>query len=113
MPDFITVERKRESIRRANVLGALDACDPVPIRDTDLLNHLQQQYPDAGFTLTKVKKDMKYLDGHGLALLRYGKDDNFWDVQNGGTWSATISSQGVDYLAGYGENIPGVFRSGD
>jgi hypothetical protein len=112
MKTFTDAEKKREAIRRANLLMALDYCDPMPVKDADLLGHMRENYPHDDFSMKSLRKALKYLEGHGLALVRYGKNDSFWD-DAASTWIAGISAHGTDYISGFGPALSGVYRAED
>jgi len=111
MNTFNAQEHRREAIRRWHVLLALHNCDPLPLVDSSLLSLLQAAYPDLGFGQTELRRMLKYLEGHGLVLIRYVNGGGYW-TDHAGAWMATVSSDGVDFVMGFGPEIPGIFRAG-
>jgi hypothetical protein len=103
VPDFRTKELRREAIRRGLVLVRLKLNHPYPTCDSSLQAQLQVDYPETEYQFSEleVRQILDYLSGHKLIQLEIGAT----------RWAAKINSQGIDYLAGVGESMPGVNRS--
>lgn len=113
MHSFTDQQARQEAIRAARVLSALELNDPAPVTDSALLSQLQSAEPGLSYTLNGLRKILKYLHGKGLCLLSFGGKSNLFDAEAADTWIATISSDGTDFLRGFGNDAPGVYRPKD
>jgi len=95
-----SAERRRDARIRMAVLVELKLRHPVPVTDSTLRTELNDLYPETLFTERGLRAVVDYLAGH--RLVEYKVD--------GATWGIKITSHGIDYLDGYGDNLPGVQR---
>jgi hypothetical protein len=100
MKQTLTGERNRAARMRGTVLTELKLRSPYPVTDTKLRTELNDLEPDYALTEIGLRQVIDYLAGHGLA--EYQSDVGVWGVK--------ITSQGIDYLDGYGADLPGVHR---
>ncbi|HCU54327.1 MAG TPA: hypothetical protein DIC36_08655 [Gammaproteobacteria bacterium] len=85
---------------RGAVLIELKLHRPYPITDAKLREQLNDLDPDYRFTELSLRQAVDYLSGHGLVEYQ----------SEAGVWGVKITSQGIDYLDGFGAALPGVHR---
>lgn len=100
MPSFSQREQILEARKRGAILTKLYVIDPNPISDKELLLEMQADYKEYKFNSLEIQRVLKYLAGHELTTVQFINNE----------WVTAISSKGVDYSQGIGDDMPGVYR---
>lgn len=105
METYKEKENRREASRTGAVLKVLKEPYPYPTGDEALQDNLKEQYPQlTPWGNVDVRAIVEYLKGHGF--VEYEKTTTGLREY----WGIKLTSKGIDYLRGYGENLPGVDR---
>lgn len=105
--DIATIEDRKKLYV---LLGLLSQSNPIPLIDETLLNLMQDRYKKDFFSLMEIRKMLSFLHGCKLCMVQWVGKEDIWDVDQSTKWIAVISAQGVQYLAGFGDDINGIHR---
>ncbi|GJM12782.1 MAG: hypothetical protein DHS20C12_11850 [Pseudohongiella sp.] len=97
------LEAQRHRLRRLRILQTLYMGRPNPMGDGLILQALKGDY-DLSFSQSIVRNALDYLEDVNLVQLLKRESD---------LWVAKISSNGIDYLDGLSDPLPGVAQPGD
>lgn len=98
MSDLLQAQLRRES--RWRILRTLEAGRPMKLRESILLSVLGDT--QMIMTITELRRDLDYLEQHGLVDIERAKDG----------WLAELSAKGIDIVE-YAKDVevpPGVAR---
>jgi hypothetical protein len=102
MGELANIELRRKQIRRTRVLQRLAAINPAAFTEISLLHELKVNDADLNISPEILRIDLRYLKGHRLCDIEISSN----------TWTAIITSHGVDFLDGLVE-LKGLHRPQD